>query len=79
MNEHVVTFEEVIKVTRKRTVTLKLYPCPFCGASAKFSEAWSGRVCYGVVCTGCKARTPIRGGNDGKLRAAELWNRRTSA
>lgn len=58
-------------------------PCPFCGSVAELtamrlwdSEDHPQRVQWHVVCSGCKAKTPVRAGISGKDRALELWNRR---
>lgn len=85
MSTHVVTFEQVIQRTVKKTVTLELAHCPFCGGEAEFrvggnySSKHNKRMGIGVRCIDCKAVTPTREGSDNYERATSEWNRRVRA
>jgi Lar family restriction alleviation protein len=82
LSEHVVTYEQVIRKTVKKSVLLTLVHCPFCGGEAEFRYAnrhWKNGGTTGVRCKDCGAMTAVRQGADRQLRAAELWNRRARA
>lgn len=80
MSEHFVTFDQVVKKTVRKTVRLELLHCPFCGGEAEFRSGGysNGLGQAGVKCTDCKVSTPLKGGcgEDPRVRAADLWNRR---
>lgn len=85
MSEHVVTYEQIVRKTVKKTVRLVLSHCPFCGGEAEFRVGgnWDPkrqeRVGVGVRCKDCGALTPVRQSDSAHVKAAELWNRRVEA
>jgi hypothetical protein len=84
MSTHVITFNEIQKITRKRRVKIELKHCPFCGGEAEFRTGgnWNPRLGRrmgtGVRCKECKVASPTREGADSQLRIVEQWNRRVS-
>lgn len=51
-----------------------LYPCPCCGAKAKFTEAFnSARWLYWIECTECGLSSPPF---PTKEECQEIWNKR---
>jgi hypothetical protein len=84
-NGHSISYDHVITKTVKKTVQLELLPCPFCGGRAEFriggnyNPKLGRRMGVGVRCSECKATTPTRESCDAHVRAAYLWNTRTSS
>lgn len=66
---------------------MELKPCPFCGSSEIFVEAWNESEGYGkkkklwtqikVRCGNCNANFCRRKSEDAHKELLERWNRRT--
>lgn len=80
MSTHVITYEKIVTKRIRVMEQLNLLPCPFCGDAAKFSVTREGDrfEMWGIVCTGCKVRAPMKGGAEAQLKAAAVWNKRTT-
>lgn len=79
----VITYQQIIRKTVKKTVEIDLKPCPCCGGEADFKYTksfrqrhWDDKGSASVQCTHCKISTPFKSSEDHQLVVAEIWNQR---